>query len=256
MVFRRSIFAVKDIAAGETFTEENTRIIRPGYGLKPKYITDVLGMRAAVDLERGTPLSFEMMEKGAILFLTNNDNTLDLYEWLKSKGEKVVRIQNKLSLEMVQQLNPSYIISFNYRHLIGKEILDAMAGRVINLHTSYLPYNRGSSPNFFSFWDNTPKGVTIHLMDEKLDTGDILCQKELSFDETKETFASTYDALIGEIKELFKANWENIKNGTLKPKKQQGDGTYHRMKELEEIRAAHPFSWNDVIAKVKKDCGV
>lgn len=256
MVFRRSIFVVKDIKAGETFTEENTRIIRPGYGLKPKYMPDVLGMRAAVDLERGTPVSFDMMEKGAVLFLTNNDNTQDLYEWLKSREEKVLKIQNKISLEMIQQLEPSFIISFNYRHFISKEILEAMPGRVINLHTSYLPYNRGSSPNFFSFWENTPKGVTIHLMDEKLDTGDILCQKECFFDETKETFASTYDTLCNEIKALFKENWENIKAGILQPKKQEGEGTYHRMKELEEIRKVHPFAWNDVIAEVKKSCGV
>lgn len=256
MVFRRSIFVVKDMKAGEAFTEENTRIIRPGYGLKPKYMPDVLEMHAAVDLERGTPVSFEVMEKGAILFLTNNDNTQDLYEWLKSREEKVVKVQNRITLEMVQQLEPSFIISFNYKHLIGKEILDAMPGRVINLHTSYLPYNRGSSPNFFSFWEDTPKGVTIHLMDEKLDTGDILCQKEMFFDESKETFASTYDTLIGEMKALFRENWDNIKAGAISPKKQQGEGTSHRMKELEEIRKTHPFAWNDVIAEVKKSRGV
>ena len=256
MVFRRSVFVVEDMKAGETFTEQNTRIIRPGYGVKPKYLSDILGMKAAVDIERGTPMSFDLMEKGAVLFLTNNDNTLDLYEWLQSKEEKVIKIENKISLEMIQQLEPSLIISFNYRHLIGKEILDAMPGKVLNLHTSYLPYNRGSSPNFFSFWDNTPKGVTIHLMDEKLDTGDILCQREMSFDETKESFASTYDALLTEMKELFKENWEAIKAGTLAPKKQQGEGTYHRMKELEEIRNKHPFAWSDIIAEVKKNSGV
>ncbi len=256
MVFRRSIFTVKDIKAGEAFTEENTRIIRPGYGLKPKYMTDILGMRAAVDLERGTPVTFGAMEKGSILFLTNNENTKDLYQWLKGTEEKVYKIQNKVTLEMIQQLEPSFIVSFNYRHLIGKDILDAMPGRVINLHTSYLPYNRGSSPNFFSFMDNTPKGVTIHLMAEKLDAGDILCQKELFFDENKESFASTYDALLTEIKALFKENWESIKTGKITPKKQEGEGTCHRMKELEEIRSAHPFSWSDTIAEVKKNCGV
>lgn len=256
MVFRRSVFVVKDMKAGETFSEENTRIIRPGYGVKPKYLSDILGMRAAVDIERGTPVSFDLMEKGGVLFLTNNENTLDLYEWLKARGEKVVKIENKITLKMVQQMAPQWIISFNYRHLIGKEILDAMPGRVINLHTSYLPFNRGSSPNFFSFWDDTPKGVTIHLMDEKLDAGDILCQKELHFDETQESFASTYDSLLGAIKELFKENWEEIKAGRLVPQKQQGEGTYHRMRELDEIREKHPFAWSEKIADVKKRCGV
>ena len=254
MIFRRSVFVVKDIAAGEKITEDNVRIIRPGFGVKPKYLSDILTMRAGVSLERGTPVSFDAMEKGAVLFLTNNENTNDLYEWLCEKEEKVYRIENKLTLEMVRQLVPSYIVSFNYRHIIPMDVLDEMEGRVINLHTSYLPYNRGSSPNFFSFWDNTPKGVTIHKMDEGLDTGDILCQKELFFDETKESFATTYDALLVEIKKLFRENWEDIKSGKIMGRAQVGEGTCHRMRELEAIRSKYPFSWNDVIADVKRGC--
>lgn len=55
-VFRRSIFTVKDIRADEEFTEENIRIIRPGYGMKPKYYSETIGKRAACDILRGTPL--------------------------------------------------------------------------------------------------------------------------------------------------------------------------------------------------------
>lgn len=251
MVFRRSIFAVKDIAKGEQLTEENIRIIRPGYGLKPKYKKDILGMKTDRELKRGTPVSFEALEKGAILFVTNNENTDDLYRWLKEREPAVYRIENKLTAQMMEQLQPSFIISFNYRHLIPQEVLEKLPGKVINLHTSLLPYNRGSSPNFFSFWDNTPKGVTIHLMDKGLDTGAILCQKELVFDESRESFASSYDRLLLEIKELFQANWEKIKSGSLTPAAQTGEGTYHRMKELETIRAEHPFSWSDNIAEFK-----
>ena len=252
LVFRRSVFAIKEIEAGEALTEENTGIIRPGYGLKPKYRKDILGMKADRRLERGTPVSFDALEKGCILFLTNNENTAPLYEWLLSHGEPVHRIQNKITLQMIEQLKPSFLISFNYRYLISKEILEYMQGRVINLHTSYLPYNRGSSPNFFSFLDDTPKGVTIHLMSEGLDQGDILCQKELSFDETKETFATTYEKLNTEMTALFCENWEKIKTGGILPRKQQGTGTYHRMKELEEIREQFPFDWNMTIADFKK----
>ena len=56
VVFRRSIFAVKDIKMGDKFTEDNIRIIRPGYGIKPKHWKRVLGKRAYCDIKIGTPI--------------------------------------------------------------------------------------------------------------------------------------------------------------------------------------------------------
>jgi sialic acid synthase SpsE len=60
-VFRRSIYAVKDIEAGEVLTEENVRIIRPGYGLAPKELPKILGKRVVRDVARGTPVSWHLI---------------------------------------------------------------------------------------------------------------------------------------------------------------------------------------------------
>ncbi len=250
MVFRRSIFVVKDVKKGETFTEENTRIIRPGYGIKPKYFKDILGTKADKDIKEGTPFDFDLMESGKILFLTNNDNTTPLYEWLcEHEGmDKVMRFTNKLSLEVVEKLNPNFIISFNYRHLIKEDVIDYMQGKIINLHTSYLPYNRGSAPNFFSFVENTKKGVTIHKLEKGLDTGAIYVQKEVEFDNDKETFVTSYDTLLKEMQALFEANWDKIKTLELTPTEQEGDGSYHTMKDLAVYRQKKDFSWSDNIA--------
>jgi N-acetylneuraminate synthase len=62
MMFRRSLYAVKDIAAGEVLTAENVRSIRPGYGWAPKHLSNMLGRRARLAISRGTPMSFDLID--------------------------------------------------------------------------------------------------------------------------------------------------------------------------------------------------
>ncbi|SDN44457.1 pseudaminic acid synthase [Desulfonauticus submarinus] len=60
-VFRRSLFVVKDMKAGEEFTEEKVKSIRPGYGLHTRYISHILGKKAKVDIKKGTPLNWSLI---------------------------------------------------------------------------------------------------------------------------------------------------------------------------------------------------
>ena len=59
--FRRSIYAIEDIAEGEAFTRDNVRIIRPGYGLAPKHMPDILGKKAKSSLKRGTAMQWDLV---------------------------------------------------------------------------------------------------------------------------------------------------------------------------------------------------
>jgi pseudaminic acid synthase len=61
LIFRRSLYITKDVQAGELLTEDNVRSIRPGFGLKPKYLDSILGRRAKQALKRGTPLSWDVI---------------------------------------------------------------------------------------------------------------------------------------------------------------------------------------------------
>jgi len=61
LVYRRSLYVVEDIAAGEMFSADNVRAIRPGLGLPPKHLEIVLGRCAGRDLPRGTPLSWDCL---------------------------------------------------------------------------------------------------------------------------------------------------------------------------------------------------
>ena len=58
---RQSLFVVEDVKAAQAFTEKNLRVIRPGIGLPPKYMGEILGKRAKRDIERGTPMAWDFV---------------------------------------------------------------------------------------------------------------------------------------------------------------------------------------------------
>ncbi|MEM9288560.1 MAG: pseudaminic acid synthase [Pseudomonadota bacterium] len=64
--FRRSLYFVRDIKAGETITEEHVRSIRPGFGLKPKHLSAVVGQKARNTIQRGTPVSWDLIVQPAL----------------------------------------------------------------------------------------------------------------------------------------------------------------------------------------------
>lgn len=187
-----------------------------------------------------------------ILFLTNNEISYELFNWLKNeKNEGVVLYTEDINLDKLYELKPDLIISYNYKYIIKKNVIISMKKRIINLHISLLPWNRGASPNLWSFLENTRKGVTIHRIDEGLDTGEILLQKEVFFDENKETLKSSYIKLHKEIQRLFRENWNEIKNNEIASKPQVGDGSFHFVRESQAIERIIN-SWDINISELKK----
>lgn len=118
------------------------------------------------------------------------------------------------------------------------------------MHISYLPWNRGFSPNIWSFLEDTPKGVTIHKIDRNLDKGKILFQKRMEFDPFSETLETSYRALNEAIVELMKNHWEDILNQTYDEIVPEGKGSYHSKADLEALQAQINFSWSDLAADV------
>ncbi len=151
--------------------------------------------------------------------------------------------KEKLTLKDLNKINPDLIISYNYRHIISKDILKHY--KIINLHISYLPYNRGAHPNIWSHIENTPSGVTIHYIDEGIDTGNIIAQKRIIINK-KETLKSSYRKLHFHIQLLFKSIFNKIEK--IKPKKQKGKGTFHLGKELKNIKLKN--GWNTTIEEL------
>jgi methionyl-tRNA formyltransferase len=177
-----------------------------------------------------------------ILFLTNNEISLSLYNWLKDKGENVILYEEKINHLYIEQNNIDFIISYNYKTIIRPELIKLLPHKIINLHISYLPYNRGAYPNIWSFIENTPCGVTIHEIDDGIDTGNILVQEEIKYDFKVETLASSYQKSNEKMQSLFIENWDNIKNNKIKPKNQIGNGTFHLYKDFEPYKDLVDYS--------------
>lgn len=146
-----------------------------------------------------------------ILLLGEKSNLLT--DTLLSLGHSADIICDKITIETAKKYD--FLISFGYRYIIKKDVIDFFPDKIINLHISLLPYNRGADPNLWSYLEDTPKGVTIHYIDENLDTGDIILQKEVQDDIQNDTLKTSYDRLINEIVMLFNNNAENILNGSI-----------------------------------------
>jgi methionyl-tRNA formyltransferase len=180
-----------------------------------------------------------------VLFLTNNDISLPLYNWLKEKDENVIFYGGKINPLYIKQNDIDLIISYNYRVIIKPDVIETLPHKIINLHTSFLPYNKGASPNIWSFIEGTPCGVTIHEIDSGVDTGNILVQEKIDFDYKEETLFSSYIKSNQKIQELLKENWKRIKANKIKARKQLGKGTFHLSKDLEGYKSI--IDYNDTI---------
>jgi len=135
-----------------------------------------------------------------------------------------------------------WIIAYGYKHILREPLLSRFAGRIINLHISALPWNRGYDANFWSWLEHTPKGVTIHQIDAGIDTGPILAQEPVvvSADETLKT---SYWKLRRQIENLFARTWSGIREGRIEPQPQQGKGSFHLAKERLPYFAKMPLGW-------------
>ena len=145
------------------------------------------------------------------LFLGYNSKQTKLINFLREKKISVTNKKSKVLANEVGQYD--LIISFGYRKMIKNDILKKIKRPILNLHMSYLPYNKGAHPNFWSFYDNTKKGITIHEIDKGLDTGPIVYQKEIEINihkRKKISFKKTYNILFSELEKLFIKNFTSI----------------------------------------------
>src|SRR5581483_3200217 len=135
----------------------------------------------------------------------------------------------------LRDLKPDLGLSVFFGYILRAPVLEMFPAGCLNVHPGLLPYNRGTYPNVWSIVEGTPAGVTLHYVDEGVDTGDIVAQREVAVEPT-DTGATLYAKLEEACLETFAAAWPAIAAGTA-PRRPQpaAPGTTHRRADVERI---------------------
>ena len=167
------------------------------------------------------------------LFLGYKKNHTSLINFLKKKNFIIKNYQKIPPLKIFKKSD--FILSFGFRKIISANIIKKLKKPIFNIHLSYLPFNRGAHPNFWSFIENTPSGVSIHKIDKGIDTGNVILRKKIYFNTSLNkfsTFKKTYNILFLEAEKLFKKNFNKIYNKKYKKILINHKGTLHYKKDL------------------------
>jgi len=171
-----------------------------------------------------------------VLCLYNNECALELFEWIKEQGNEIVLCSEKLDVKWCVKSQFDLTVSYTYRYILDIVILNALNNNVVNIHNSYLPWNRGADPNMWSILEGTPRGVTLHYMDTTIDKGYIIAQRLVLDDEENRTMESTYYNLDNAAKLLFKEAFQYYEYWPEMKKKAIGRGTYHSVEDGRRIK--------------------
>lgn len=190
-----------------------------------------------------------------ICFLYGNSQALALAQWLREKGHSVYECSMPITSIQDVCRDTELLISFSYRHYIPEIVINEVNGNAINIHISYLPWNRGADPNIWSWIDDTPKGVSIHYISEKIDSGDIIAQKLTDMSEN-ETLASSYEKLMADAIRLFKELFSSFRYWNEMRKQPTVQGSFHNLHDLDRFRSRIDYSMTpETLCKMTKGGG-
>ena len=164
-----------------------------------------------------------------------NKNGSNIVNWLKKNNITILYIvDNKSKMIKTRNMLTDLIISCGFRHKINEINLKNAKFGGINMHKSYLPLNKGANPNFWTIYNQTKAGVTIHEISNKIDSGHIILQKEIKYS-INDNSKSLYNSLEKAQLELFIKFWKNPKKYFENKFKQSTKGTTHYKSDFTQM---------------------
>jgi len=201
-----------------------------------------------------------------VLYLGNNWLGWQVLQWLRQEGEEIAglvvhppggrkcgdeiiqsagldaarifdgsQLRQSNIIEAIRNLKPEIGLSVLFGYILRREFLNLMPAGCVNVHPALLPYNRGAYPNVWSIIEGTPAGVTIHYIDQRVDTGDLIAHHPVVV-EPVDTGESLYRKLEHAAFDLFKETWPLISSGQVSRMPQnKTQGTHHFVRDVERI---------------------
>tara|TARA_A100001015_G_C15036332_1_gene736458 strand:- start:3617 stop:4192 length:576 start_codon:yes stop_codon:yes gene_type:complete len=171
------------------------------------------------------------MKKKIVVFGYNKNST-KITEYIKDIDNYKIQFIKRINYNK-NFSNFDLIVLYGYREIVRKSFIAKYKNKLVNLHISYLPYNRGAHPNFWSWVNKTPHGVSIHRVSSRVDAGSILYQKKVKILLRNMTFKKSYEILRMEMDKLFSKKLSNILENRYKLKQQKKIKlSFHKKKDL------------------------
>ncbi len=136
--------------------------------------------------------------------------------------------------KLCKDKNVSHGVSFLFGHKIDTSTLDLFHKGILNFHPSFLPFGRGAHPAFWAIMEGTKFGVSCHEIDENLDKGQLIAQKEIPIDEI-DTGGTLYTKAMDGLLNLATETIPEWLQGKLSLSQYTLDGNYHATEELQKL---------------------
>ena len=221
-------------------------------------------------------------KKPKVVLLANDMVGLDIAHYLKSRKENIAALvlhpkekatfakeiravfprpplfladslRDPATLVKIADLGADIAISAWFGYILKGDFINIFPSGVINFHNSYLPLNRGKYPHVWAIAKGSTYGVTLHYIDDGIDTGAIVARRIVKVLPT-DIAGTLYERSLDEIIKLFKKTWPKIHKNSIKPISQRGSATHHfaqAVKVLDRIELKKMYRGKEIIDQLR-----
>ena len=183
----------------------------------------------------------------------NAEDRSDVKDLISESGFNVVDIFDKSDLNLLNLENCSLLISDRTKFLFPSGFLEQVRFPCINTHPSLLPFHKGSQPVFWACILNHKLGVSLHSIENGIDTGGIYSQKEVIYS-NEDTFHSAHSRCRSQIKLEIKNICTQVFDGkqlALSPQQMTPRG-HHLLKDCTSLIERLPSRWHTTIQEARE----